>query len=279
MKHTRRKSNGTRSHLVLLTFFLVAVVALIFTVPIASAGHHHHRPEVVELDDAEIFFEENDTDGDLGIQFFLDGEAWKRIKIFSPNWRRLIDVKVKGNTRVIGLTELFSESAEPGFDELPRDEFLELFPPGTYKYLGMTVDGEWLWGEADLTHDFPAAPTIYSPEEATEDEPGELDPEDAVIEWCSVDGDVEPERYQVIVEFVELIEINGEEEEGRVFEFAVDILAAACSEEDPLSVTVPAEFFESLKDLDGEYKVEVLAVEDSGNKIITEREFELEDDD
>jgi hypothetical protein len=39
MKHTRRKSNGTRSHLVLLTFFLVAVVALIFTVPIASAGH------------------------------------------------------------------------------------------------------------------------------------------------------------------------------------------------------------------------------------------------
>ena len=273
MKHTK-KSNGMKKHMLLLPVFLVAVVALIVTVPTASAGHRHHRNEVVELDDAEIFFEENDTDGDLGIQFFLDGEAWKRIKIFSPNWRRLIDVKVKGNTRVIGLTELFSESAEPGFDELPREDFLDLFPPGTYKYLGMTVEGEWLWGEAELTHDFPAAPTIYSPQED-----GELDPEEAVIEWCSVDGDVDPVRYQVIVEFAEIIEINGEEEEGRVFEFSVDILAQECTADEPLSVTVPEEFFESLEELDGEYKVEVLAVEESGNKIITEHEFELTDDD
>ena len=275
MKHAQRQSNVTKRHILLLPVFLVAVVALIFTVQTASAGHHHHRPEVVELDDAEIFFEENATDEDLGIQFFLDGEAWRRIKIFSPNWRRLIDVKVKGSTRVIGLTELFSESAEPGFDELSREDFLKLFPAGTYKYLGMTVEGEWLWGEAELTHDFPAAPTIYSP-----DGDGALNPEEAVIEWCSVDGDVEPVRYQVIVEFVELEEINGEEEEtGRVFEFAVDILAPedGCDAGDPLSVTVPEEFFESLEDLDGEYKVEVLAVEDSGNKVITEREFELED--
>jgi hypothetical protein len=275
MKHLKER-NGTKSHRLLLPVFLAAVVALIFTVPIASAGHRHHRHEVVELADAEIFFEENATDEDLGIQFFLDGEAWKRIKIYSPNWRRLVDVKVKGSTRVIGLTELFSESAEPGFDELSRDEFLELFPEGTYKYLGMTVEGEWLWGEAELTHDFPAAPTIYSPEED-----GTLNPEEAIIEWCSVsvDGDVEPVRYQVIVEFVELIEINDEEEEGRVFEFAVDILAADCSEGDPLSVTVPEEFFDSLEELDGEYKVEVLAVEESGNKVITEREFDLGDDD
>jgi len=276
MKHKRRKSNGPKRHMLLLPVFLVAVVALIVAVPIASAGHRHHRHDAVELADAEIFFEENATDEDLGIQFFLDGEAWKRIRIYSPNWRRLVDVKVKGSTRVIGLTELFSESAEPGFDELSRDEFLELFPEGTYKYLGMTVEGEWLWGEAKLTHDFPAAPTVYSPEED-----GTLNPEEAIIEWCSVsvDGDVEPVRYQVIVEFVELIEINDEEEEGRVFEFAVDILAANCSEGDPLSVTVPEEFFDSLEELDGEYKVEVLAVEESGNKVITEREFDLGDDD
>jgi hypothetical protein len=42
------------------------------------------KKEMVELDEAEIFFEENATDKDLGIQLFLDGDAWTRIKIYDP---------------------------------------------------------------------------------------------------------------------------------------------------------------------------------------------------
>jgi hypothetical protein len=98
-----------------------------------------------------------------------------------------------------------------------------------------------------------------------------LDPEDAVIEWedTSLEGDPAIIRYHVVVEFEE-------EETEAVFEFTLDILA------DPgnwvQSVTVPPEFFESLAELEGEYKAEVLAVEPSGNKTITEREFELLDE-
>ena len=263
MKHTRKKSNGMKRHMLLLPVFLVAVVALILgaTAPV-SWGFGGWG----EFADAEIFFEENDTDEDLGIQFFLDGEAWKSVTIVSPDWRRMIKVRVHGNTGKIGLTELFSESAEPEFDELPREDFLALFPPGEYRFFGWAVEGEILVGTATLTHNFPAAPTIISPEED-----GTLDPENALIEWCSEDGDAETLRYQVIVEFEQEVTES-------VFEFSVDVLAEECTEEDPISVTVPAEFFESLEDLDGDYKVEVLAEEASGNKVITEREFELPGD-
>ena len=53
----------------------------------------------VELDEAEIFFEINATDGDGGIQLFLDGKAWKRVTIFTPNWRRHVTVTAGGNLR------------------------------------------------------------------------------------------------------------------------------------------------------------------------------------
>jgi hypothetical protein len=51
--------------------------------------------------------------------------------MINPQRRKLLDVHVGGNLgRVIGLTELFSESSEPSFDEVPPEDFLALFPPG-----------------------------------------------------------------------------------------------------------------------------------------------------
>ncbi len=41
------------------------------------AGMATPATAVVELDEAEIFIEINDTDGDAGIQIFLDGVGWK----------------------------------------------------------------------------------------------------------------------------------------------------------------------------------------------------------
>ena len=41
--------------------------------------------EVIELDAAEVFIEFNFTDGDFGIQFFWDGEAWRSMSIRGPN--------------------------------------------------------------------------------------------------------------------------------------------------------------------------------------------------
>jgi hypothetical protein len=183
-----------------------------------------------------------------------------------------------------GITELFSESGEPSFDEQPLEELLGLFPPGGYHFLGLTVDGKWMKGEAELTHDLPCPPKITLPEE------GELSYEGFEIIWEEVNskldwikiveeegeevvkydckGKIKIEGYEVVYEIVKEV---GDDE--RVFEFVVNVPP------DVHSVTVPDEFAGLADGGDLlEAKIEVIAQEESGNKTITERVlFEAEE--
>jgi hypothetical protein len=280
MKHTK-KSNGMKKHMLLLPVFLVAVVALIFTVQTASAGHHHHRPEVVELDDATIIAEVNATDGDAGYQIFLDGEGWRRVTVYDPNWRQIFKVNASGGVKKIGGgTELFLETAEPEYETFEEfREILDNLQPGIYKFYGRTVEGDWLHGTAELTHNIPCAPELVDPTEVdpedgevpvTMSEPvtirwGEVDsllgedPEEPDEVGCTDDEEAKIDGYQVIVD-------------GEAGEF--DIILP----DDATSVTIPVEFTES----DTAYKFEVLAIEESGNQTIVESYFctqPLTDDD
>ena len=62
----------------------VAVVA--FTMAAASPNGLADGNEI-PFADASIFFELNDTDGDLGIHALIDGEGWKRLEIEDPSER------------------------------------------------------------------------------------------------------------------------------------------------------------------------------------------------
>lgn len=66
--------------------------------------------EAIELDEHDISFELNDTDGDLGIHARIDGEAWKKLAIEGPGDLELLAGSVKGRLRQQGLTEVFFES-------------------------------------------------------------------------------------------------------------------------------------------------------------------------
>jgi len=240
------------------SYWRIALVLLTAAaIPILSVRVQAAK-EQIELDDAQIFFEENATDGDLGLQFFFDGEGWQSISILDANGKKMVNIKVGGSAKLIGLTEVFSESSEPSFDELPRDEFLALFPPGEYTIIGKTVEGATLVGEATLTHDLPAAPVITAPAAGAE-----VDPDDPLVVTWNLTPNPNPpgsviEAYQVIVE--------KDEEDERLRVFSVDMAST------DTSVTVPAEFFEPGKN----YKVELIAVETSGNKTISERTFSTE---
>lgn len=221
-----------------------------------------------ELSEAEIFFEENTTDGDLGIQFFLDGDAWDRVSIFTPNLRRMVDVKVKGKIGDIGLTEVFSESAEPSFDELPRDEFLAMFDEGDYLMLARSNEGGFLIGTAELTKNMPDPVEITSPapDEGGDEPEIEVDADEPlVIEWTSSPDPDAPdsviEAYQVVVE--------KDKDDERLRVYSIDMGP------DDTTVTLAPGFLEPGKD----YKVEIIVIESSNNKSITELEFETEDDD
>ncbi len=207
----------------------------------------------VRLDETAIYIELNDTDGDAGVQIFLDGEDWDTMEIFDPRGRRVMGVAATGNVGVQGITEFFIESSEPSFEDQPLAEFLELFPPGVYFFRGRTTEGAGLFGGARLTHKIPAAPEIVSPEEE-----GTLEIGDAAIEWELVPNPSGSriKSYEIIVE--------REEPTLRVFR--------ADMGNRQTSVTVPSEFLQRGRT----YKVEVIAIEKSGNRTISETEFEVE---
>ena len=98
-----------------------------------------------KLADAEIFFEINDTDGDAGIQVFLDGEGWDVMELRGPNGLEFSIAAQKG-IGMQGITEFFFESAEPSFDVQTLEELLALFPEGEYKFKGFTTEGRRLKG-------------------------------------------------------------------------------------------------------------------------------------
>ncbi len=242
-----------------LPIFSIAMLAIFLVTAIDSSARSnkssHYRFE--EFAESQLFLEENATDGDLGVHFKVDGEPWNRVILFDSRWRKLVDVRVSGNSRVIGLTELFNESAEPPFDDLPREDFLALFPEGEYRFYGRMVDGGWLGGLAKLTHTMPEQPTILTPESEEVVDPSEP----LTIEWVPIPNPAGSEIVNIIV----VIEKDEDDERTRVVSADMDPSAT--------QFTLAPGFLEPGK----AYKVELLVEESSGNKIISEQEFETED--
>ena len=138
--------------------------------------------QVVKIADARLKFEINDTDHDGGVQVFLDAEQWKRMSIFDPKGRRIFTTFTDGIMGMQGGTELFMESAEPTFEELPLDQLLARWPAGRYEFRGVGLDGETLTGAARLTHDLPAGPVLVAPIEGDQRQ----DPNATVLRWKRV---------------------------------------------------------------------------------------------
>ena len=237
-----------------------------------------------ELEEAELFFELNDTDGDLGIHGFGDGDEWKEFEIEDPNGRELLEIKVKSRLKRQGLTEIFFESAEPTFDELNPARFFRRFPEGVYEIEAETLDGEELENEVYLSHIIPAAPVVTSiggMDPATDCDADELpavNPVDGVtLVWKEVThshaelGGEGNTNIPLGVHEVIYYEVVAEIDETP---FKTTTIVPAGTTE----WTIPEEFFE-LADPD-EYKFEILVRVDNGegnpgNKSAVENCFEL----
>ena len=266
----REKSIRMTRHMHMLSVFLVAaVVALILAVAAPNCWAEGEECEI-PFDEANVFFELNDTDGDLGIHALIDGEPWKNLEIEDPRGREILDITVKGRLRRQGLTELFFESAEPSFDELSPRRFFRRFPEGEYEIEGTTLEGDELESTAVLTHVMPAPPDnimvngIAAAEDCDED-PIPLVSGPVIISWDPVteshpeigeSGAIEVVKYQLVVE----------REEPTLLIYSVDL---------PPDVTefpVPEEFTA----LGEEFKFEILVREASGNQTAIESCFKIE---
>lgn len=262
---------------------LSASIAAALALPLTVTAEDHDEDEI-EFDEAHVFFELNNTDGDLGIHALIDGEPWKKLEIEDQNERTILKIKTRSRLRRQGITELFFESAEPTFDELSPEEFFARFPEGTYEIEGVSLDGDEIESETEITHAMPAPPhaTVNGEDMAVQcdDElPGYDAPTvsgDVVIAWDPVtlthpwlgdpqnSADITIVNYEVVVEAD--LEISEDEEFTTVFSAVVP--------PDVTEMSIPAEFLEQTDT----WKYEVLAREESYNQTATESCFLLEDD-
>jgi hypothetical protein len=189
------------------------------------------------FDIAEVFFEFNTTDDDLGFQLFLDAEGWRRVTLHNPSDNRLLQVLADGPLANLGITELRFESAEPS-----PQAVLRRFPPGDYVLRGQTVEGGSLVSRARLSHNFAPAPT-FTPRN------GQLvDRRRTVVKWNAPRS----EAVEVIIE---------QEDMGEVFDVTVTGLIDR--------LTIPPQFLRPGR----EYKIEVLSIAENGNRTIAESTF------
>ena len=267
----REKSIGKIRPRRLLAVLLALVVALI----LGAAAPEGWANDAIPFDEAEVFFEFNSTDLDLGFDIFMDAEPWTSVRVIGPDGR-IFKVLTDGGLQEQGNTEIMTESAEPGFCEdideyLCDDEFIQTkidefqahFPEGWYQFRGTTIDGEIMRGGAYLSHELPAPPEIISPEE--EDELSNP----FIIKWAPGEDGPAVREYEVVAEMV----IN-----GRTFKNTAILPGWA------KRLTVSPQFIglaarALAKDELEEFKVEIVARAANLNKTITELAvFELEAD-
>jgi hypothetical protein len=242
-----RRAFTHRRSLVVATTAVAAIAGVT-----AFVGATSHGGGRLTLEDARMIIEFNSTANDIGIQMFIDGEPWKKLRVFDPNGKKILDIEGKKSLKSQGLTELFFESSEPSLDEFSLEQFLHRFPEGVYEFEGVTIEGQGIDGEATFTHVIPDAPVIVSPAEGSVQNPA-----NTIVDWDDV---ADPpgsaiQAYQVIV--TQILDVLPKRELSLFVPASVT------------HVTVPAEFLVAGAD----YDLEVLAIEDGGNQTITTSTF------
>ena len=231
------------------TLAVVGVGGLAALAVAAPGGGPAAERKPVKLEDSTMIVEVNATEGDAGQQAFVDGDPWSEMRVIDPAGRTVIGVDASGKLNKFGLTELFTETHEPPFTELPLNRFKKRFPEGTYRFRGTDVEGRPVAGRARLSHDIPNGPQIVSPaKDQVVSENG------LVLNWNPgpQPTGVEIEGYRVIIE---------REDPFRSLEAVVPASVT--------SMTVPAEFL----DPGTEYLFELQTIEAGGNLTFSEHFF------
>lgn len=237
----------------------------------AQVGHGQELP----FSEAQLYFELNHTDGDLGIHGLIDGDAWKSLEIEGPGEQLLMNVWIRGSLRKQGMTEIFFESDEPSFDELSPAAFFKRFPQGVYEIEGITLEDDELEAEIRLSHVMAGPPggiKVNDKNAAVNcDATLPVVSEPVTLDWNAVTKShptVGTPNVNVTVLKYEVVgEIEREGQNPDVLVFKADL---------PRTVTA-FEFPESFTNLaDGEMKFEIVTKLTNGNQTAVESCFEID---
>ncbi len=129
-----------------------------------------------DLGECKALVEINSSDGDIGFHFLSDGDEFHSVKVLNPSNQPVFAARARSELREQTFTELFVESAEPlCFDPTEDDDpdnddedfrtleqFLALWTPGSYTFVGRSTNDGRLRGSTELAFDLPAAPQNLS---------------------------------------------------------------------------------------------------------------------
>jgi len=225
--------------------------------------------EESEFDEARLYFELNDTDGDIGLHSLVDVDAWRTLSIEDRQGSEIFSVEVEGALAAQGMTEIFFESAEPNFDDLNPADFFARFPEGEYEISADGFDGNEFESIVTLSHIIPAAPSnmiingeLLDIAGGCEDNAGPVVAAPYVVSWDPVThshaflgtpGEVEVDIYQVVIEREEPTELH----------ISIDVGASITQ------MTLPQELFGAGEEI----KMEVLTIANSFNQSASETCF------
>ena len=212
--------------------------------------------------ETQLFIEYNATDDDTGVHGLVGSDGTRDVCLRKPDGTEMLVLDTVERFRDLGVSDFFFESREPPADEYPIADLEADFPEGEYRISGIGFDGTPRVGTALFTHDIPAAPVISSPELTEEENAADvvLPTSGVVVGWepvtTTLDGaPLAVTGYEVIVTQVEHEDPNGQSRPT-------------------YDVTIPPDRTE-LAVADGflrpgtVYEVEVLVVEESGNRTIS----------
>jgi hypothetical protein len=210
---------------------------------------------VTRIEDARLKFEINSTDRDGGVQVFIDAEEWRTMSIIDPSGNRVFSTRTAGRLARFGGSELFLESGEPPFSELPLRKLLKQWPAGLYRFRGTGAHGELFRGSARLSHLLPSGPRLVSPVEDSKPQ----DPQDTVMRWQRVPAP----RGTRIIGYQVLVERENDLKALPVVTLDVMMPPTATR------LRVPPGFLRP----NTNYSWEILAIEKSGNQTLSSSTF------
>lgn len=263
---------------------LLPVACAGVTAALACAGAGATQP-CGGFGECKALVEINSSDGDVGFHFLSDGEELKISRLVNPDGKLIFSTLARNEFEEQSFTELFVESAEPlCFDPLEDDdpenddedyrtleEFIELWTPGPYVFIGRDDEMERSVGWTMLGYDLPAAPQnltysggmiSWSPG----DDLGEC--ADAGRLQGLVDMGALPEHPEDVSVAAWEIVLEPDVDDGdpigdEVFKIRIS------GDADMLSVSVPFEYLSSLPD-DTPAKLEIGAIGHGDNATFTE---------
>jgi hypothetical protein len=148
---------------------------------------------------AEVYLEQNATDGDAEVVFIAKAgdKGMTKFLVVAPDGRTVIDFEAPDPT-TIGIRQFHLESPEPPNIEAVK----KAYPPGVYKFYGTTTDSTEYFSESILNHTLPSAAVIHYPADMADD----VSTNGLEITWSPVEGakayliEVEQEDSDVKIE-------------------------------------------------------------------------------